>query len=157
LVAAASAAAKLVAPTPPSSLRLARSAWRSTSSTRVGLDLLHARDRFLDGAEIGERAAEPAFRGVKLSAGLGCVLDRFLSLLLGADEQDLPAFAHDASEEFTRCIELIRALAQVDDLNSVAGIEDEWLHLGVPATCLVSEVDSGFQQFFNSDCCHVFQ
>jgi hypothetical protein len=47
-------------------------------------------------------------------------------------------------------------LAEVDDMNAVAGIEDERLHLGVPAFRLVSKMDAGIQQFLNSDTNHRF-
>jgi hypothetical protein len=41
-------------------------------------------------------------------------------------------------------------------LNPVARVEDEGLHLGVPTLGLMSKMDAGFQQFFNTDGTHDF-
>jgi hypothetical protein len=45
--------------------------------------------------------------------------------------------------------------AQVDDVDAVARVEDEGLHLGIPTLGLVSKVDACFQQFFNADTDHI--
>ncbi len=47
-------------------------------------------------------------------------------------------------------------LAQVDDVNAVARVEDERLHLGVPTLRLVSEMDARLQQFLNANANHNF-
>src|SRR5439155_11372997 len=47
-------------------------------------------------------------------------------------------------------------LAQVNDVDTMAGIEDEFLHLGVPAPGLMPKVDARFQQFFNANTYHKF-
>ena len=41
-----------------------------------------------------------------------------------------------------------------DDMDAVAGAEDEGTHLGVPATGLVAEVHTGFQHLFHADVSH---
>ena len=56
----------------------------------------------LDGGEIRQRAAEPAFGDVKLAAFLGGFLDALLRLLLGADEQHLAALADGRRRENRR-------------------------------------------------------
>ena len=52
--------------------------------------------------------------------------------------------------------QLSERLAQVDDVNAVAGVEDELLHLGVPTLGLVSEMNAGFQQFLYTNTYHNF-
>ena len=79
-----------------------------------------------------------------------------LRLLLGADEQHFAAFAHRGGEEIARRFQLAERLAQVDDVNAVAGVKDERLHLRVPPFGLVPEMDTGIQQFLNSDTNHRF-
>jgi hypothetical protein len=74
-----------------------------------------------------------------------------LGLLLGADEQDFPALTHGLEQEHARGFQLRDRLAQVDDVDPVAGLEDERLHLGVPTTGLVSEMDTRFEQLLQSD------
>ena len=39
---------------------------------------------------------------------------------------------------------------EIDDVDPVALTEDETLHLGIPTTGLMSEMDAGFQKFFNA-------
>ena len=58
------------------------------------LDLLEPGDGALDGREIGQRAAQPAFGDIELAAFFGGLFDGLLSLLLGPDEEHLAAFAH---------------------------------------------------------------
>ena len=111
------------------------------------LDLLQAGDGALDGREIGQGAAEPALGDIKLAAFLGGFLDGLLGLLLGADEQDLAALADGLAQEVAGGFQLGERLAEVDDVNAVARVEDERLHLGVPTLGLVSEMDAGIQQF----------
>jgi hypothetical protein len=41
-------------------------------------------------------------------------------------------------------------------VNAVARVEDERFHLGVPTPRLMSEVDTGFQQFFDANAKHNF-
>jgi hypothetical protein len=38
---------------------------------------------------------------------------------------------------------------QVDDVDAIAIHEDEWLHLGVPATGLVPKVNARFQKLLH--------
>jgi hypothetical protein len=64
---------------------------------------------------------------------------------LGANEEHRVALAHNAGEKFARGIELLRGLAEVDDVNPVTRVEDELLHLGIPAAGLMSEMDARFQ------------
>ena len=45
-----------------------------------------------------------------------------------------------------------QGLFQVDDVDLVAGTEDERSHLGIPETSLVTEVDAGFQHLAHCYC-----
>jgi hypothetical protein len=106
------------------------------------LDVFHPGDGPLDGIEIGEGAAEPTFGDIMLAASLGGFLDRFLGLFLGANKEDLAAFASGGAKELASCIQLRESLAQVDDVNAVTGVEDELFHLRIPAAGLMSEMDT---------------
>ena len=119
-------------------------------------NLLHPLDGGLDGVEIGHRAAQPAFGDIKLAAFLGGFLDALLRLLLGADKQDFPAPANRRRQKLARGFELHDRLAQVDDMDAIARVEDERLHLGIPTLGLMSEMDAAFQQFFYADADHFF-
>ena len=89
-----------------------------------------------------------------LVARLGGFLHGFLRLLLGADEENLSALAAGGGEKFTSSLELREGLAQVDDVDPVARFEDELLHLGIPTLGLVSEMNTRFQQFLQSNAQH---
>ena len=119
------------------------------------LNFLHALHGALDGLEVGQGAAEPALGDEGLAAGLGRFLDGFLGLLLGADEEDVAALGRGSGEEFAGFFHLNDRLGQVDDVDAVAGLEDESLHLGVPATGLMAEMNACFEEFFDSDGAHV--
>jgi hypothetical protein len=47
-------------------------------------------------------------------------------------------------------------LREVDDVDVVAGTEDEGRHLGVPAMALVAKVDASFEELTHIECrqCH---
>jgi len=55
-----------------------------------------------------------------------------------------------------RRLQMREALAQINDMNPVAGVEDEPLHLRIPTPGLVSEMDARFQQFFYANANHNF-
>ena len=112
------------------------------------LNFLQPLDGGFDRVVIRQRAAEPAFGDKKLAAFLRGVLDALLRLLFGADEHHLAALADRFRQKVARGFELRERLAEVNDVNAVARIEDERLHLGIPTPRLVSEMDARFQQFF---------
>ena len=111
-----------------------------------GLDLAHAADAAADCLVVRQRAAQPADGHVELAAvgrGLG---DDLLRLALGGDEKDLPAVEDRVAEEGGRGLESRERLGQVDDVDAVALVEDEGLHLRIPAPGLVAEMQAGVQQ-----------
>ena len=111
------------------------------------LDVFHASDALADGGEVRERAAEPALIDVILSARLGGFLDRFLRLLLAADEEHLAIARGDAAQEIGRFLKLLDGFAEVDDVDGVALLENEGLHFWVPALGLVTKVDTRLEKF----------
>jgi hypothetical protein len=48
-------------------------------------------------------------------------------------------------QEVAGGFQLNEGLAEVDDVNAIAGVEDEGLHLGIPAPGLMAEMDAGVQ------------
>jgi hypothetical protein len=110
------------------------------------LELIEQRDALLDGDEVGEHAAEPAAVDVRL-AGAGRFLgDRLLGLLLGADEEHAVAAGDGLAGGVEGEVQPLDGLGKVDDVDPVALREDERLHLGIPATGLVAEMDPGLQE-----------
>jgi len=120
------------------------------------LNFLEAFDGSLDGGKIGERAAEPALHHKHLAGFLGRFLDADLGLLFGAHKQNPASFAHGVAEIIQSRIQLRLGLAQIDDVNPVARVENERFHLGIPTLRLMSKMDAGFQQFSNTDRSHNF-
>ena len=119
-------------------------------------DLLEARDGAFDGGEIGQRTAEPAFGHIKLAAFLGRFFDGLLRLFFGADKKHFAALADRRGQEVAGCLQLVERAAEVDDMNAIAGIEDEGFHLGIPPFGLVPKMDARIQQFLNSNTNHKF-
>ena len=111
-----------------------------------GLDLLHALHARANRGEIGEHAAHPAVVDVGHAAALGSGLDGLLSLLLGADEEDLLAGGAQVEQEAVRIVDSVERLLEIEDVDAVALAEDVRFHLRVPAAGLVAEVNAGFQK-----------
>jgi hypothetical protein len=72
--------------------------------------------------------------------------DGLLRLLLGADEEDRPTVGDRLLDELVGAVDVRQRLLEVDDVDAVALREDETLHLRVPTTGLVSEVDTALEE-----------
>ena len=81
--------------------------------------------------------------------------DSFLGLLLGAHEQDITAVCDGRLHSLKSLVDKFEGLLQVNNVDAVALGEDETLHLGVPATGLVAEVNAGIQHLTHSYDGHV--
>jgi hypothetical protein len=117
-------------------------------------ELLQVRDPVGDRAPVGEQAAEPAVRHERLVHARRLADDRLLRLLLRPDEQDRAAALGDVPREVVGLLEQRLRLLEVDDVDAAALVEDEALHLRVPAARLVAEVHPGLQQLLHGDDCH---
>ena len=118
------------------------------------LVLLHLGDALGDGLEVGEHATEPTLVDVVHAALLGVAAHGILRLLLGADEEDRAALGGQVANEVVCGFDARHRLVEVDDVDAVALTEDETLHLRVPPTGLVPEVDTGFQHLAHRDDSH---
>ena len=107
------------------------------------LELTHALDGRTDRLGVGERTAEPALGDVELADARRAVLDEFGNLLLGGDEEDVLARENGVAEELGGFVEESDALGEVDDVDTVALVEDITFHLRVPTLRLVTEVETG--------------
>ena len=122
----------------------------------VGAVFLHALERaqaieaVLDGAEVRERAAEPAVGDEVHAGATRLFLHDVLRLALGADEEHVAAAADRLDDEVERALEEARGLVEVDDVDAVARAVDERAHLRVPALRLVAEVDARFEERANA-------
>ena len=108
-------------------------------------DVLQPADALADRGQIGQRSAEPALIDIKLSAGHRRFLDRFLRLLLAADEQNLAAAPRHFLQKIGRAMQLLHRLIEIDDVDRVALLENERLHLRIPALGLVTKMDACFE------------
>ena len=85
-----------------------------------------------------------------LQADLSRFRDRVRCLALGADEQDPAALGDDVADRQKCLMQQGNSLRQVNDVDIVSCPEDVALHLGVPAVCLVSEVNACLKQTTHS-------
>ena len=115
------------------------------------LVFLHLLNALGHGLEVGEHAAEPTLVDVRHAALLGVTLDRILSLLLGADEQDSAATGHGVAHVGVGRLDTREGLIEVDDVDAGTLAIDETLHLGVPTAGLVTEVDASVQELAHRD------
>ena len=106
------------------------------------------------GLEVGEHAAEPAGVHIVHADAGGLFTDGVRGLLLGADEEDGIAVLRQLADELISLFQLLHGLLKVDDVDAVTLTIDVLGHLGVPASGLVTEVDTGFQQLLHGYYCH---
>jgi len=72
-----------------------------------------------------------------------------LGLFLRSDEEDNLPFGDDIANELVGFFEELDGLLKINDVNPISRPEDIGLHFGVPAFCLMAEMDSSLQQFFH--------
>ena len=128
-------------------LRLARGG-------RIGLkplEILKALEPLVHRREVGEHAAEPAL--IDVGHAHACRLLRYglLGLLLRADKHDASATRDSLLDEFVGAVDVGQRLLQINNVDPVALSEDEALHLGIPASRLVAEVDTALEQLAHRD------
>ena len=126
-----------------------------SSSGRGRITMLNALMRKLvNGFEVGQHTAQPASVDVVHAAAQSLVTDGLLSLLLGADEQDVAALSCNFLHVVVSLVQLLHGLLQIDDVDTIALGEDVLCHLGVPAAGLVAKVDTGLEKLFHRYDCH---
>ena len=106
------------------------------------------------GLEVGEATAQPTGIDIILPASFRFFLNGVLRLLLGADEKDGFARFRAFAYEFVRFFDEGRRQLQIDDVDVVSRRKDVLLHLRIPLSRLMSEMDARFQKLFHSDHCH---
>ena len=89
---------------------------------------------------VGKRSSEPTVIHIELTGFQCSLFDDILGLFLCAYKENAFAAEYYFIDELEGCVEPYQALREVNDVNSVALVEDEALHFRVPALCLVSEV-----------------
>jgi hypothetical protein len=66
--------------------------------------------------------------------------------LRSRDKQNAAALGGGVADRFQSLVQHRHALGEVDDVDVVAGTEDEITHLRVPTVGLMAEVNASFQQ-----------
>src|SRR5262249_21041914 len=115
------------------------------------IELFQTLHRFLDGDPVGEQSAQPALVDVEHAALLRLFGDCVLRLTLSAHEEHDAAVSRQILHKLRRLLEHLQRLLQIDDVDTVALSEDEFLHLGIPALGLMPEVDARFEQLLHGD------
>src|ERR1700730_16425413 len=116
-----------------------------------GLQQLQTLDRFLQRRPVRQRATQPAVVHEKCAAALRLFGDRFLGLALSAHKKNVPSLRGKFTNEATGFAEHFQRLLKIDNVNAVAFPENILLHFRIPASCLVTEVNSGLQQLFHGN------
>src|SRR3979411_1439089 len=103
-------------------------------------------DRTGNRLPVGQGPAEPARIDEILRRALGGFGDAVLRLPLGADEQDTAALGDGVADRLERVGQQRYGLGEIDDVDVVAGAENELCHFRIPAVGLVAKVNAGFKQ-----------
>src|SRR5699024_9497992 len=109
--------------------------------------LFHPLNTFGNSGEVGEHTAQPTMVYVWHANTCSLLNDRALSLPLGAHKGNSSTVRNGFFDELIGTVNERQGLLQVNNINAIAFCQDKTLHLRVPATCLVAEVDTGIQHF----------
>ena len=92
----------------------------------------------------------------KRTAALRLFGDRFLCLALRANKQNGLALPRHVAHKAACLAEHLQSLLQINNVNAVALAENVLLHLRVPTTRLVTEMNAGLQKFLHCNFnCHL--
>ena len=103
----------------------------------------------MNGLEVREHATEPTLIDIRHTYAGRLLCDWLLSLLLGTDEHHRTAMSNGFLDELVGTIDVRQRLLKIDDVDAVALVEDESLHLRVPTAGLMPEVHAAFQQLLH--------
>src|SRR6185312_13636792 len=98
-----------------------------------------------------EESAEPTLVDEGLADALSLLGDGALGLLLGADKEDRAAVGDRLLDVVIGLVDVCKRLLQIDDVAARTLGQDESLHLRVPPTSLVSEVNAAVEQLADGD------
>ena len=113
------------------------------------LELFQPGQPTANGAEVGQRAAQPAVADVGHAAARGLALDRLARLPLGAHEQHQAAAGGDLLQILLGPQQPANRFADVDDVDQILAGVDVRPHLGVPAARPMAEMNPGFDQLLD--------
>src|SRR5690606_10291966 len=108
---------------------------------------LQTLNRAFYGLEVGHHATQPTAVHIRHAATCSFFGDDFASSALGAHKQDGTATSSQLAHELGSFLEFDDSVFEVDDMNFVTLAKDVRCHLGIPVTCLVTKMDTGFQHF----------
>ena len=74
-----------------------------------------------------------------------------MGLFLGADKQNVAAICDHVADVDVCLFDTAQALAEIQEVDSVALTQDVALHLGIPTTGLVPEMHTCLEEFFHGD------
>jgi hypothetical protein len=115
-----------------------------------GIQFFQIVDSQLDRLEIGQHSAKPALVYEEHSTPLCFFQNSIPGLLLGPYEKHALPGRYGFRDELVGTLKEPDGPLQINDVDSVSGAKNERLHLGIPASGLMPEVDSSFQQLFHS-------
>ena len=114
-----------------------------------GVELVEALETSTDGAEVGERAAQPTLGDVMLLYGRNAGFDDVLSLTLGTNKADFLAIHHQLGDKLFGNKQTLNGFLNIDNMNAVTLAIDVWLHFGVPTAGTLAKVNTGFDEVLN--------
>ena len=106
------------------------------------LILLQSLNTGLDGLEVCQHTTQPSLVNEVHTAALSLCLDRILCLLLCTYKEDLAALSNSIKYCLVSLVHLYNGLLKIDDVDPVSLCVDVLRHLGVPTSCLVSEMNT---------------
>ena len=99
----------------------------------------------VNSAEVGKHSTQPAVIHIRHSHAGSLLSNCFLRLLLRSDKHDAATVSHGLLNKFVCTIDVGKRLLQINNVNAIALGENKALHLGIPTTGLVPEVNAAIE------------
>ena len=121
----------------------------------TALELSELVDATSDCLPIRKRAAQPAHVDIRHATPPGFQLDRFLSLALCAQKEDISSSCNSIADQGTCFYQRIKSLLKVNDVNVISFREYKGPHPGIPLSSPVPEMNPSFKQVLHTHGDHI--
>jgi hypothetical protein len=98
--------------------------------------------------EISQYTTNPSLVDIICATTSGFFLDSFLSLFLGANEDEVTTISYDLPNKSAGLFQSPDRLLQVDDMDTITLCENIRLHPRMPAASLMTKMGPGFKKLF---------
>ena len=111
----------------------------------ISFHFLQATDRLRNCCPVSQHTTQPAVINIKLATTFRSIFYDIFCLMFCSNEQNLTTCSCDSFQCDQRTVQQWCSFIQIDDMNFIFNAINIWCHQWIPATCVVTEMNSGLE------------